>query len=154
MIKKRTVIILTYKERILLVKRKKGNLSYYCFPGGTIEKGENAIDAVKREAKEELSYNISGTLSHIIQLNKKDINEKSFYFYRELNSTFRPKLNTNSPEFKKISNKYVFTPVWVDYTKIEKMNIFPIEIKDLLLKIHPREIKNTIYLPSIKANEK
>ena len=144
--KKREVVIFAYKDELLLVKRKKGDLNYYCFPGGTVEENENIKKAALREIEEELNYCIQGSLKEIIYLNKKDINEESFYFYKDLNDAFEPKLKHNSPEFKKISDNYLFEPVWINYSSIKNLNIFPIPIKNLLLKIHPREIKEKIIL--------
>lgn len=147
MMKKRTAIIFTCKGKILLVKRRKGDLNYYCFPGGTIEKNEDITEAMKREIQEELSYNIVTNPRQILYLNKKDLREESFYFYQELKNTFKPKLSIHSPEFKKISDKYLFQPIWVNYAKIKKLSIFPVEIKTLLMKVHPELIKEIIYLP-------
>ena len=48
--------ILTANGKFLAVKI--ANNSFYCFPGGHAEIGEDTTDAVKREMQEELGYPI------------------------------------------------------------------------------------------------
>jgi 8-oxo-dGTP diphosphatase len=45
-------------ERILLVRNKKGDTSYWSPPGGAVEKGETLEQAAIREIKEETGYDI------------------------------------------------------------------------------------------------
>lgn len=45
-------------DKILLVRHSKYNHEYYLLPGGGQEPGESAIDALKREWKEELNLRI------------------------------------------------------------------------------------------------
>ena len=41
-------------EKLLLIKRKKGNDPYYILPGGGVESGETPKQTAIREVKEEL----------------------------------------------------------------------------------------------------
>ena len=42
-------------EKVLLLRRRTGDrIGDWCFPGGTIEEGESAIDAALRETTEEI----------------------------------------------------------------------------------------------------
>lgn len=56
-------IVLIDGDRVLMQHRD--NIStitfpnYWCLPGGAIEAGESALDAVKREIKEETGYELS-----------------------------------------------------------------------------------------------
>ena len=50
-----SAIIVNSKKEILLVRQMKNGRSYWLLPGGGIETGERAVDALKRELKEELS---------------------------------------------------------------------------------------------------
>jgi len=49
-------VVENYKEEILLVKTHHGG---WVFPGGQVEVGENVIDAVVREIKEESGINVT-----------------------------------------------------------------------------------------------
>ncbi|MBU4466923.1 NUDIX hydrolase [Patescibacteria group bacterium] len=48
-------IIIKWKDRILIRRHKNG---VFDFPGGRMEFGETVLGALKRELKEELSYNL------------------------------------------------------------------------------------------------
>ena len=51
--------IILKKGKLLLEKRAiEPFKEYWCLPGGHIEKGESAIDAVKREIREETGLNV------------------------------------------------------------------------------------------------
>ncbi|HMW07865.1 MAG TPA: NUDIX hydrolase [Leptospiraceae bacterium] len=52
-------LIRNNKGEIFLIKQKKKNKDYWLLPGGGIEFGESAIDALARELKEELSLEMS-----------------------------------------------------------------------------------------------
>ncbi len=56
------VIFLLYKDGKFLiekrVKRNSGFYGHYRIPEGEIEKGENSLDAAKREAEEETAVNV------------------------------------------------------------------------------------------------
>ena len=50
--------ILIKEQQFLLVKQVKDSDDLWIFPGGKINQGENSIDCVKREMKEELGVDI------------------------------------------------------------------------------------------------
>ena len=144
------MLIATCNNKILVVKRKKNNLDYFCFPGGTVEENETIREALQREIKEELNIEITGNLKEIIYLRKNSINEESYYFWMETLTPLQVDISKNSPEFAKISSHYIFEPEWINYNTMEKLVLFPVEIKDILLQCHPKEINKIKKLESWK----
>ena len=71
------VLILNQKGEALLMKRgknSKNEAGWWCKPGGAVEFGEKAIEAMKREIKEELGVEIEiwGYLPHTDQILKRE----------------------------------------------------------------------------------
>lgn len=48
------VLLLDEADRVLLVRFHDGDQSWWCTPGGGIEPGESAVEAARRELREEL----------------------------------------------------------------------------------------------------
>jgi ADP-ribose pyrophosphatase YjhB (NUDIX family) len=71
------VLILNTKGEVLLMKRgpkSKNEAGYWCKPGGSVEYGEKAVDAAKREVYEELGVRVRiiGYLPHTDHILPKD----------------------------------------------------------------------------------
>ncbi len=145
--KKRIVGIIMCDKKILIVKRKKGDLDYYCLPGGTLEQGENILECLERELIEEISFDCKNfNKKHIITLNKKEINEESFYFYITANEEFLAIPDANSPEMQRLSadTNYEFSPIWFPFKNLNSVTLFPVEIKNILVEKHPKDILEII----------
>lgn len=111
--------------KILFCKQKTEN--YYFLPGGHIEFGESAIDAIGREVKEELGVAASensfiGAVENIFS----DEDGK----HHELNLVFSVKLDRN--EVESLENHLEFA--WVDLGNLESQTIYPIALKNSLIK--------------------
>ena len=46
------------KDKIILLKREKDDRTYWVFPGGGVDEGENRKEALVRECKEELGLDV------------------------------------------------------------------------------------------------
>lgn len=71
------VLIFNKKKEVFLAQRSKGaknQAGWWSKPGGTIEYGEKAIDAMKREIREEhnIEINIWGYMPHTDQILKQE----------------------------------------------------------------------------------
>jgi len=79
------VIILRYKDRILMLKHKNENGALK-FPGGKMEWGESILGALYRELKEELNYSLKKepelfSVFNYISKDKKEHTVFIDYFY-------------------------------------------------------------------------
>ena len=50
----RAAVVVAHKDKLLLVKHRKGNEEYWVLPGGHVEAGETVLCAAYRELEEEL----------------------------------------------------------------------------------------------------
>lgn len=111
------------KGKVLLIQQKKNSNGYWLLPGGGIEFGESAEDALKRELKEELDLEV--TKSSFLLVNESiDPNRKrhliQLVFLVQVKALL-PKLN---PKEKAISGFGYFTNA-----EIQKMDLRP-DIKE------------------------
>ena len=107
--------IITKEDKILLTKRalflQEGGK--WCLPGGHIDIGESAEDAVKREVKEETGF---------------DVNSVKFLFYYD---EFLPELKNHSITLvfrlevlgKSNKNKEVLEQRWFNKLEIKNLNM-------------------------------
>ena len=75
---------------------------HYAFPGGKFEKGEDALDAICRECKEETNLDIDK--NNIVFLNTIS-NELGHKFYLAKNFSGDLKLNNEHSDFKWVNPK-------------------------------------------------
>lgn len=117
--------IVIYKDKLLVCKNKAKN--YYFFPGGHIEFGEKAEQALKRELKEELDMSISrflyiGTVENIFK--------EDGVRHHEINLVFQA-------DMKKMASVSKEEHIDFDLIKIKnlkKERIYPIVLRDALAK--------------------
>lgn len=100
-------IFYTDGKKVLLLKRsdKGDGAKTWGLPGGKIEEGESAIDAAKRESKEECGK-VSG--QRIGDLEEKDgLHNWTTYFFR-VDKPFKCKLSDEHTEYKWINIEDIF----------------------------------------------
>ena len=111
--------------KILLCKRK--DRDYYFFPGGHVEFGEIAENALKRELKEEIGINaevheLVGILENVFKDNGGLFHEVNFVFRIEI----------DEQNVKSLEDHLEFC--WMDYGDFLKEKVFPTALKNQLLK--------------------
>ncbi|GGY51098.1 DNA mismatch repair protein MutT [Bacterioplanes sanyensis] len=113
-------LILNECQQILLIHRIKDGREYWVFPGGGIEPGETAEQAVVREVEEETSLMAESVSLAFEQFNA---GRKESYF---LVGTAPSKIELgNGPEKLKQSASNAYTPQWVDIAKLGVINVQP-----------------------------
>ena len=109
-----------------------GNGEYYNFPGGGIEKEENALQAVVREVKEETGLDISVTemvfsLEYEPKTAKQiygDGHHISFFFRCELIGDDTLQIPT-IPDIDPKDVTLVASPKWIDIKDLSSLNMLP-----------------------------
>ncbi len=79
-LRNRGAAIILKEDEVALIKRVKGNRTYYVFPGGGIETGETPEQATIREAYEELDVHIR--IEHL--LGKVEWNGIQYFFLSKI----------------------------------------------------------------------
>ena len=136
--------IIPHKNGIILIKReifKKGRkIKYYVFPGGGVEYGETAEQALKREAMEELGIEIEILKKLYTHKYKGQVN--AYFLCKYLGGV----LGTGvGPEFtsKAYSGRGTYTIEVIPFSKIPVINLVPSAIRDKLIK--DQEVAESVF---------
>ena len=89
------VVILRYKDRMLILKHKNGALK---FPGGKMEWGESILGALGRELKEELNYSLKREPELFSVFNYISKDKKEHTVFIDYIYPLAKKLKLSSPE--------------------------------------------------------
>lgn len=101
---------------------------HYCLPGGRVQFGETAEEAIAREIKEELNANIEIVRCLYVHQcffplgENAKCHEIAFYFLVEAPTV------SNEQIFKSLDGDSTF--YWVETEKLKNMKFFPLCIKD------------------------
>ena len=123
------------KTKVLMFSFK----NYYMLPGGRIEFNETSLDAIKREIKEETSYDLKFTFLGVQEnfLSKDNKNIMQYVFLYE--ATY----NGDTSSFvSKDNESQTFT--FIDLNKLDEYNIVPRSNIDIIKKhkVHTVERSN------------
>lgn len=116
-------------ETKILVAHNKGSSNTF-LPGGQIEPGERAEEALKRELKEELNMNISvqrylGAIEQTFTENNQQ--------HHGINHYFLIKSDDNFEDLKSKEDHLEF--FWVESSDTGKMKLMPSPLQDLIVKL-------------------
>jgi len=117
--------IIENNGKILVCRGKKKN--YYYFPGGHVEFGESAKEALKREIREELGLDAKvgtfvGVSEHLFTQKNKD--------RHEINLVFEVKMKGGKIKSKEDQLEFYF----FDKKQLKQENVLPKALKEAILK--------------------
>lgn len=137
--KKRVRAIIVRDDSLLTVKRVKSNETYWVFPGGGIENGEDNISAIIRECKEELGVDVE-VLELMFETSfvRKEDGERREYFYKC--NIIGGELGTGAgPEYQENSGYEGTRELeWIKLSDLKDFNIRPVQIKNGLLNLYAK----------------
>lgn len=146
----RAVAILIKDHKVLLIHRKNEK-EYFTFPGGGVEEGESIEQAVIRELLEETT--IKAKINKLLYRHIYDNGSEQFFYLCDYISG-EPKLDENSIEkIKMREGKEFYNPLWVKLEELKDLLLYPLEIKDLLIKDFKNHFVNPVNTLTIKISE-
>ena len=110
------------------------NSDHYALIGGRVEIGENSVDTIKREIKEELGKEIEitgyvATVENFFEMKGKKYHEIMFVHKIEFINEEDKKIEDT---LKNVEGKDYLQYEWLDIEKIDKYPILPNIIKEIL----------------------
>lgn len=137
--------LLEHDNRLLLQEFWHEHENYYFFrpPGGGIEPGEYATDAIRRELKEELDTEVADTrlvrvLENIFEYGGQQRHEVIFLFRAKV---VDPRL-IHASEVRLMDNTYEFKAVWKPIVELVQGNeiLYPVPLREMLPSIYPEAV--------------
>lgn len=126
----RATALVLKEDCILMIHRFKDGKEYFVLPGGGVEEGELAEDAVIRELQEETSIQ-----AHLVKKLNSFVSTRGrthHIFLCEYISG-EPALAPDSIEATTGDENNQFIPMWVEKEKIPNLEMWPDEIKPFLI---------------------
>mgnify|MGYP000960091486 FL=1 len=126
--------ILIEDDRILLIEHTKNNRKYWLVPGGGVDWGESAAEALIREFKEETSLDIE--VEKFLFISETIAPDKQKHV---INLYFKIKKAENSSNIMKLGEEEILTDLrFIPEDEIKNIRLYP-NIKEKLIKLLNKE---------------
>ena len=126
--------ILIEDDRILLIEHTKNNRKYWLVPGGGVDWGESAAEALIREFKEETSLDIE--VEKFLFISETIAPDKQKHV---INLYFKIKKSENSSNIMKLGEEKILTDLrFIPEDEIKNIKLYP-NIKEKLIKLLNKE---------------
>ena len=126
--------ILIEDDRILLIEQTKNNKKYWLVPGGGVDWGESAAEALIREFKEETSLDIE--VEKFLFISETIAPDKQKHV---INLYFKIKKAENSSNIMKLGEEEMLTDLrFIPEDEIKNIKLYP-NIKEKLIKLLNKE---------------
>ena len=130
----RVGIIFKYNNKVI-VEVPKNNMYNSVVPGGRLKVGEYRIDALKREIKEEMNFNLLDK-----KIKYRDTIESFFEFdnqnFHELFFVYEYLVDENDYEellkIKENQDNHRTTYEFISYDQFDEYNLLPMEVRDII----------------------
>ena len=129
----RVAAIMQYNDKILIQKSEKD--SFYGLIGGKVQQKERTIDALKREIKEEINFNVdekkcklSRVCENFFIYNSTEYHELLFIYFIELNEDDNIQKHSDFTCVDKTTTKMC----WININELENIDLRPKEAKQIL----------------------
>lgn len=124
--------IIIHNNKVLL--HRNINENHYALIGGRVEIGENSVDTVKREIKEELGKDVEitgyiSTIENFFEINGSKYHEIMFVHKIEFTNDEDKNIEYT---MKNIEGKDYLKYEWIDLDEIDKYPLMPNIMKDIL----------------------
>jgi 8-oxo-dGTP diphosphatase len=130
--KARAAAVAIDAEQLLVINRRNAGRRYTVLPGGGVEPGEAAGDAVLRELEEETGL-VGTAQRHLWTIEHED---RVAHYYAV--TVQRQSMALGGPEALTQSEDDRYVPQWVDPSTLDAMNVQPEEIRALLRDMTPQ----------------
>lgn len=127
------IIFCKSQDKVLLIKRVKQDVKYWVVPGGGLAIDESFENAARREISEEIGYFVKELLEGIT-ISKEDSVEK--YYVALVDHTYHFNILGEEAKRNNELNQYILE--WVTVDELEKINLLPAQLKNVILEILPR----------------
>jgi len=127
----RSTAIIIKNGKVLLIHRIKEGKEFWVFPGGRIEEGETAEEAVAREVKEETGLTCTSVKLAFMGQKFESENIHPFYFC----NTEDGEVVLGGPEAKRQSEENWYRLEWTRIEDVSGINLVPESAKAKFLEL-------------------
>jgi 8-oxo-dGTP pyrophosphatase MutT (NUDIX family) len=119
-------VILLQHEQVALIYCEEGGETFYCFPGGRLEPGEDWEEAAIREAREELGVEVRlERLVATFHVTNLAAGEGRFYLATAVGGVFGA---GDGPEYVPGLYPGVYVPRWVAISELSALDVRPWQV--------------------------